>query len=54
MQTVKVFLEDGNSFVTQINGSKAKIMAYYLGNYFNMGTITDDIKKVVDIEFLED
>ena len=34
---VRVTMEDGNSFVTTINGSKSDVEAYYLGNTFNMG-----------------
>lgn len=54
MNVVKVSFEDGDSMVTRINGSREEVAKYYMGNYFNMGVESDDMKKVVKVEFLED
>lgn len=54
MNVVKVTFEDGDSMVTRINGSREEVAKYYMGNTFNMGVVSDDMKKVVKVEFLED
>lgn len=52
-RTVKVIFEDGNSYVTSINGTVDEITNFYVGNIFNLGTIGDDLVEAVGIEFLE-
>jgi hypothetical protein len=37
MTTIKVLFEDGDSLVTDINGTEPEIDAYYIGNMFNLG-----------------
>ncbi len=53
METVKVTFNDGDSMVTRINGSREEIAKYYMGNWFNMGTVSDNLKQVTKVEFLE-
>lgn len=52
MQVVKVFFEDGDSFITRINGTEEEIKNYYLGNIFNLGCVNDKMLKCVNVEFL--
>ena len=54
MTTVKVYLENGDSFVTKINGTPEDARKYYDGATLNMGTETDDLQKVEKIEILPD
>lgn len=49
MRTVTVFLENGENFTTQINGSEAEIHKYYDNSTLNMGTGHDDLQKVIKI-----
>lgn len=54
MITVKVHLENGDSFVTRINGTPEDAHKYYDGATLNMGTVSDDLQKVEKIEILTD
>lgn len=54
MTTVKVYLANGDSFVTKINGTPEDAHKYYDGATLNMGTDTDDLQKVEKIEILPD
>lgn len=54
MTTVKVYLENGDSFVTKINGTPEDARKYYDGATLNMGTDADDLQKVEKIEILPD
>lgn len=49
---IKVIFEDGDFLYTTINGSKEDVRAYYIGKFFNCGTVEDKMKKCVDVEFL--
>jgi hypothetical protein len=49
---IKVVLENGDSFYTKVNGTKADIEKYYVGTIFNVGTINDDMQRCVGVEFL--
>lgn len=51
-RTVKVILENEDSFTTQICGNKDKILSYYLNKHFNVGTECDNIQKAVKVEFI--
>jgi hypothetical protein len=51
MKTVRVTFEDGNSLVTQINGSDDEIRAYYLGRRFELDE-TKPLVAAVAVEFL--
>lgn len=50
---IKVIFEDGDFLYTTINGSKEDVRSYYIGKFFNCGTVKDDMKKCVDVEFLD-
>lgn len=48
--TVKVTFSNGNSLITGINTDLQGAIAYYLGRYFNLGIIEDDMQKAVKVE----
>ena len=50
MRTAKVILDDGTSYETSINGTDKEILAYFVGQRLNMGTVADDMKTCVGIE----
>ena len=53
-RTVRVTFSDGDSIVTNVNGTQYDIVKYYHpGKVFNMGTVDDHLVKVVGIEFLD-
>lgn len=54
MIAVKVYLENGDSFVTKMNGTPEDTRRYYDGATLNMGTDKDDLQKVAKIEILSD
>ncbi len=54
MIAVKVYLENGDSFVTKMNGTPEDAHRYYDGATLNMGTDKDDLQKVAKIEILSD
>ncbi len=49
---IKVIFEDGDFLYTKINGSKDDVRSYYIGKFFNCGTVEDNMRKCVDVEFL--
>jgi len=49
---IKVNLENGQSFMTEINGSKQEIVNYYVGRYFNVGGENDVLVKCISVEFV--
>lgn len=52
MITIKVTMEDGNTFTTPINCTFEEAKSYYVGNYFNMGTVDDYMVKAVKVELI--
>jgi len=54
MRSVKVTLEDGSSFETNINGTDEQIKEYYMGKTLNFGIEDDILKKVVGVEVYSD
>lgn len=52
MKVVEVIFEDGFSYVTKINGTEEEIEQYFLNHTFNVGTVSDCMKKCVEIKFL--
>ena len=53
MRSIKVIFKSGDSLYTKINGTTDQIESFYLGNYFNMGTVKDRMEKAVKIIFLD-
>lgn len=53
---VKVTFDNGDVVCTAINPSvsREEISAYYMGKWFNLGSVYDDMHKAVKVEFLED
>ena len=52
--TVRVTFSDGDSIVTNVNGTQYDIVKYYRpGKVFNMGSVDDHLVKVVNVEFLD-
>jgi hypothetical protein len=50
MITVKCHYEDGDTTTTRFNGTMEEATQYYVGNVFNIGTVTDNLQKCVKIE----
>lgn len=53
MKTAKVTFDNGDSTITNINGTESEIRNYYIGNIFNIGTYEDCLVKAVSVKFLE-
>lgn len=53
-RTVLVSLDDGSSFVTDINGTDDEVRRYYLGQVLNFGDTdpADKLCRVVRVEVL--
>ena len=56
METVKVIFNHGEDYlITKINGSRESIAAYYMFNYFNVGSgAEDNMMQCTAVEFLEE
>ena len=53
MNAIKVTFANGDSLITSINGTREEILAYYVGNVFNLGSGENDLlTRAVDVEFL--
>lgn len=53
MKTAKVTYDNGDSIITNINGTEFEIKEYYIDNIFNIGTYEDCLVKAISVEFLE-
>lgn len=52
--TVKVFLEDGNTWITSINGTVTEIINYYIENMWNDSNHEiKNFQKCIKVEFLD-
>lgn len=56
MDSVKVTFENGDSFETDFNAevSREEIKKYYLGKYFNLGSVDDNMQKCINVEFRDE
>lgn len=54
LRAVRVYFDDGDSLLTEINGTVEQIEQYFLNKTFNIGCAEDKMKKCTRIEFLED
>lgn len=53
MRIIKVTYDNGDSTITNINGTETEIKDYYIGNVFNIGTYEDCLVKAISVEFLK-
>lgn len=53
MDSVKVTFDNDDSLVTDFNAqvSREEMAKYYMNNWFNLGVESDDMHKVVKVEF---
>ena len=53
MGVVKITFDDGQTMVTDYNPevSREEIAKYYMGHWFNLGSVSDDMHKCVKVEF---
>ena len=51
MKNITVTYSTGDKIATSINGTVQTIMTYYLGKYFNIGTVSDKMARAVRIDF---
>jgi hypothetical protein len=52
MRAVKVLFGNGDHFTTNINGTDEEIKAYYLGKWFNLGNVEDNMQQCVNVEII--
>lgn len=50
MITVKVTFANGDIITTSINGTFEEANEYYLGKWFNLGPVEDNMQKAISIE----
>lgn len=50
--TVRVYFNDGDTLITEINGDLETAKKYYIGRAFNLGSLTDEdyTATAVDVE----
>ena len=55
LDTVRVTFDNGEVMTTDYNAAVGRegIAKYYMGNWFNLGVVSDDMHKVVKVEFPE-
>lgn len=53
LDAVKVTFDNGVVMVTDYNAqvSREEVAKYYMGKWFNLGSIRDDMHKAVKVEF---
>lgn len=55
MKTIRITYDNGQNIVTDINGTKERICAYYIGKRFNIGNGENDlIATATAVEFLSE
>lgn len=54
MILIRCYYADGDSILTAFNGSYGEAESYYVGNVFNIGTVTDNIQVCNGIAFVDD
>lgn len=53
MMVIKVRFENGDTLITKINATLEESKKYYVGNYFNLGTVSDYMQKALMVEVLK-
>lgn len=53
LDAVKVTFDNGVVMVTDYNAqvSREEVAKYYMGNWFNLSSVRDDMHKAVKVEF---
>lgn len=54
MITVKVNYANGDYCYTRINATEEEARKYYVGHYFNLGAVRDNLQICTSIEIMED
>ena len=54
MLTLKINYENGDHRHARINATPEEAKAYYIGKVFNIGIVSDNLRKCTSIEILED
>jgi lipocalin len=52
MNSFKITFANGDYLVTSLNGTYKDAVEYYLGNYFNIGRVEDNMQKCTKVEAL--
>jgi hypothetical protein len=53
MKSIRVRFDDGNTLVTDINGTIEEIRSYYIGQVFNLGVGENDLLvTATDVDIL--
>lgn len=53
MKAYKVYFENGNSLITEMNCDYKEAKAYYIHKLFNLGIVNDDMQKCANVIELE-
>lgn len=54
MICVQITYDNGDTNMTQFNGTPEEAEKYFLGNWFNLGVDTDDMHRCVKVELVKD
>lgn len=49
MKLVKVYFQSGAQIITNINGTLDEIRRYYVGRWFNLGVVEDDMHFATNV-----
>ncbi len=52
MITVKCTYSNGDTITTGINGTLETAKDYFLGNWFNIGSVEDNMQQCVNVELV--
>ena len=53
LDVIKVTFDNGDIMLSDFNADvgRESMAKYYMGNWFNLGSVKDDMHKVVKVEF---
>lgn len=53
LDVIKVTFDNGDTMLSDFNADvgRESMAKYYMGNWFNLGSVKDDMHKVVKVEF---
>jgi len=52
MITVKVTFQNNDNLITGINTNLSGAIKYYVGKWFNLGSVKDNMQKAVKVELI--